>query len=435
MSVAPRSVPGEHLGVTFPTSVKELLLQGPAFLTEAFHAAGSLLLDNRVTAITDWREVALGGMGRKLAFTVAYERPDPTLHTDLFAKFPRDFGDPLRDVFSEWMAPEIRFALLSRDPVFPIRVPRCYFADFDPATMSGLLITEQIPYGRDGIELCPDKAADYELADPLVHYQAVTRAMARLAAHQRLGSFGDRIDVAFPIEAAGHELRPQVEAAEMRAGMTGLKRFAEQYPQLFDDGLGEAALLQSIADNALMLLELAPQIVDWIGAQRDYLGLCHSNLNLDNGWFWRDGTGELEVGLLDWGNVGQMPFARAIIGMICCAETDFVRAHRDGLIDLFADEFQRHSAASLDPAILKLTVKLALPLLALGWMGDIGPLIETMVPDLATVPDRFDPRIRNDVVVRSQLRGLMIILSEWRANDVGGMLRAIAAGTPIEQLA
>ena len=430
-------VPGDFLGVMFPTSIEELLARGPAFLTQAFHASGSLAADNRVVAITRSREVILGGMGRKLEISVDYERAESGLGTDLFIKFQRDFGDPLRAVFGPWMAPEIRFALLSRRPDFPITVPRCYFADFHAESVSGLLITERIAYGQNGIEPCPTKGADYELADALPRYQAITRAMARLAAHHRLGGFGDSVERAFPVEPAadGHAQGLTLSVETLREKMGEVRAFARAYPQLFCDGLDDPDFLRSVSEDAELVLELEPMISRYVREQTDYFGLCHPNLNLDNAWFWRDAGGNLQVGLLDWGNVGQMNFAQAIIGMICCAETAFLRDHRAGLIQLFVDEFERQSEIRLDVGKLAYLIKLTLPLQVVPWIIDIPALIESLTPDLASVRDRFDPRIKEEIVARNQLQGLMVMLNEWRDCDFGGILRALAAGHPIDSLA
>jgi len=428
---------GDLLGTAFPTSIEALLAQGPDFLTQAFHAAGSLDEDNRVVAINTSREVVLGGMGRKLELSVTYERPDCNLHNDLFIKFQRDFQDPLRAVFAPWMAPEIRFALFSRQPNFPITVPKCYFADFHADSLSGVLITERIAYGHDGIERSPTKAADYELADPLPRYRALTRAMARLAAHHRNGGFGGDVERAFPVIASGHghgngsTLTPET----LREKMSALRDFAARYPQLFSDGLGDPDFLRSLSEDAEIFLQVEATISTYLVKQTDYFGLCHPNLNLDNAWFWTDAQGELQVGLLDWGNVGQIAFARAIIGMISCAETEFLRTHRDGLIQLFVDEFSSRSGVTIEAAKLAHLVKLTLPVLALPWIVEIPQLIERMTPDLVSVSDRFDPRIKNELVVRSQLQGLMVALSAWREGHFGDLWRAIAAGRPIDDLA
>ena len=107
----PLQVTGDLLGLPFPTSIESLIEQGPEFLTLAFRAGGALSEDNRVTAINTLEEFFAGGMGRKLLLSVEYETPDDALHTELFLKFPRDFGDPLRELFSPLMEPEIRFEI------------------------------------------------------------------------------------------------------------------------------------------------------------------------------------------------------------------------------------------------------------------------------------------------------------------------------------
>ena len=89
-------VRGDSLGLDIPAHGEALRAGGPAFLTQAFRAAGAIPLDNRVTAITAFREIAGGSTGRKLLLSVHYERPSPELHTELFVKFSRDFDDPLR---------------------------------------------------------------------------------------------------------------------------------------------------------------------------------------------------------------------------------------------------------------------------------------------------------------------------------------------------
>jgi hypothetical protein len=52
------------------------------------------------------------------ALSVAYDGAD--LPTELFAKFSRDFDDPRRDNGRTQMEFEVRFALLSQTPRFPI---------------------------------------------------------------------------------------------------------------------------------------------------------------------------------------------------------------------------------------------------------------------------------------------------------------------------
>jgi hypothetical protein len=423
----PRLVRGDLLGVEFPTSIEALLAEGPRFLTAAFRAAGALEPDNEVTAITEATEVFTGGMGRKLLLSVAYARPAPVLHQDLFVKFPRDFGDPLRDLFGPLMAPEVRFALLSRRDGFPIQVPKCYFADYHAASVSGLLITERIAYGRNGIEPCPTKAADYEIADPLPHYRAMTRSMARLAAHHRAGLFGPEIDREFPFdpEAADAGARIPYTAEQLDEKLAKLQAFAQRFPQLFSDGLGDPEFLDRFVADAPLVLEAESAIRAFLQHQPECIALCHWNMNIDNAWFWTDAAGELRTGLLDWGSVGQMNLAQAFFGMTCAAETGFLDAHRDDLIRLLAEEYRQGGGPELDPGKLAYMIKLATALLGIAWILDAPSLVEQMIPDLDTIRDRFDPRIKENFLARCQLQLLMVFLNEWRAGDIGAAVRAL----------
>jgi len=72
------------------------------------------------------------------------------------------------------MESEILFASLSREPGFPITVPCTQFADYHRGTGTGLLISEQIHFGADGIERQYHKCLDYEMPEPLNHYHALT---------------------------------------------------------------------------------------------------------------------------------------------------------------------------------------------------------------------------------------------------------------------
>jgi hypothetical protein len=151
----PFVVTGAQLGVPFPTNIESLGEQGARFLTAAFRASGAIAADNAVSEITRFEEFFGGGAGRKLRLGVRYAKLESGLHEDLFVKFPRNFGDPLRDLFSHLMESETRLALLSRSAEFPVPVPRCYFADYDPVSRSGILITGTATWTTHGFAAEP----------------------------------------------------------------------------------------------------------------------------------------------------------------------------------------------------------------------------------------------------------------------------------------
>lgn len=421
----PSVVTGDLLGVPFPTTIEPLQALGVQFLTDAFHATGVLDPDNRVTAITEFTEFFGGGMGRKLLLSVEYEKDAPNLHRQLFAKFPRNFGDPLRELFGPLMEPEVRFSLLSRREGFPIAVPKCYFADYHAASTSGILITERIAYGEGNIEPAHDKCLDYELSNPLAHYRALTCTMARLAAYHKAGKFGVAIEQQFPFDPDKVDIGARIPytAEQLQVKLDKLLTFATEYPRFFPDQLGARDFLQRFAEDAPLVLAHEMEIRAYLNHQRDYITLCHWNMNLDNAWFWIDDEGETRAGLLDWGSVAQMNLAGAFYGMTCAAEAGFLNQHRRDLMRLFVDEYARHGGPAIDVEELAFLYKLSVAVLGIAWILDAPSLVEAQIPDLQEVKDRFDPKLRDNFLARAQLQLLIVLLNEWRAEDVGGALR------------
>ena len=414
----------------FPTSIEALLAMGPDFLTDAFRASGVLANDNAVVAITGVEEFFGGGMGRKLLLTVAYRTPSPDLHCALFAKFPRDFGDPLRDLFTPIMASEVRFALLSRQPDFPIEVARCYFADYDAALPSGLLITERVAFGHDGIEPAHDKCLDDQLGDPYPYYHELTRAMATLAARQKTGQLGD-LETSFPYRPNDDDgSRIPYDRAGLDRKIDALAHFATDAPQLLQAELGDAGFIEGFAAEACLALELEDGIRAYLAHDRDYVALCHWNMNIDNAWFRRDEAGGLHAGLLDWGSVGQMNMAQAFFGMTCAAEIDFLNTHRADLLRHLVVTYRAEGGPAIDFATLDRMVKLATALLGLAWILDAPSVIAQQLPTYATASDRHDPMIRDDFLVRAQLQILNNFLNAWASDGIGDALRAFAADHP-----
>ncbi|MCB5945545.1 hypothetical protein [Acidocella sp. KAb 2-4] len=423
----PHAVTGDMLGMAFPPTIERLLEHGPAFLTAAFRRTGAIAPDNEVTAVTGAREFFGGGMGRKLLLDVSYRLPGPL--TELFVKFPRDFGDPLRPLFGPLMEPEVRFALLSRQPAFPIRVPECYFADYNADTTSGILITERIAYGRGPVEPAHDKCLDYQLAAPLEHYRALTETMARLAAGHKAGRLGADVSAQFPFHPGRLDMGSRIPytSAQLAEKLAKLREFAAAMPQLFQDGLGDAAFLADVAEAAPLVLEQEQAIRDYLDADMDYVALCHWNMNLDNAWFERNAEG-LSAGLLDWGCVGQMNLAQAFYGMTCAAETSFLAQHRAALLGSFVERYRAYGGPELSLEKLAFMLKLAVAVLGIAWILDVPSLVEAHVPDLASVKDRHDPRLRDVFLARAQLQLLMVFLHEWRAGNLPAAVEALAAG-------
>ena len=158
-------------------------------------------------------------------------RPQPGLHTELFVKFSRDFDNPIRDRGKTQMEPEVRFASLSRVAGFPIAVPRALFGDYDRQTGTGILITERIEFGSNGIERQYHKCLDYEMPQPLEHYRALLTAVARLAGTHRAGRLPADLTAHFPldVQAATVGNRTPLSPDALDRRLTQLAEFAETH--------------------------------------------------------------------------------------------------------------------------------------------------------------------------------------------------------------
>ena len=77
---------GDLLGHDFPIHLEALRTAGPAFLTRAFRATGSISANDSVAAITKLEPFSGGSTGRKAVLSVTYEHPDPRLPGHLFVK-------------------------------------------------------------------------------------------------------------------------------------------------------------------------------------------------------------------------------------------------------------------------------------------------------------------------------------------------------------
>lgn len=422
-------VTGDALGLRLPTHAGALREGGASFLTEAFRASGALAADNRVTRITQCEECPGGSTGRKLLLAVEYARCAAGLHRDLFVKFSRDFDDPIRDRGRTQMELEIRFAQLSRMSGFPIAVPVCYYADYHAASGTGVLITQRIGFGREGIERHYDKCRDDELPEPLAHYQALLTAVARLAGAHKAGRLPAGISEQFPFDPSRLTVgeRAPYTAKQLQNRVARYAEFALAHPALLPTNLRTPAFIVRLSEEVVRFPEHERAIRANLGSRPEFVALCHWNANVDNAWFWRGGQGQLECGLMDWGCVSQMNVAMAIWGALSAADTALWDRHLDELLALFVAEFRRCGGPALDLAVLKQQLMLYVALMGLTWLLDAPAYLRMLVPDLADVQSRHDPRIRDNEAARTQLQMLTTFLNLWETQDFGGVLREILA--------
>jgi len=413
---APDWVEGDHLGLKIPAHVDALRSEAEAFLTRAFQASGVLADNNSVCAVTRLEECPGGSTGRKFHLAVQYAKSSADLHTELFIKFSRDFDDRIRDQAKSQLEPEVRLALLSRSPGFPIVVPVCYFADYNAASGTGMLITQSIAFGKHGLEPMYEKCLDYTMPEPLAHYQAIFRNLGKLAGTHKSGHIEDSVAKHFPYVAAeqslNHPIRYSLEQLQRR--VEKLSELAAHYPKLLPANITSPAFIAQLSREIPVFLQQESAIKQYLQSQPDYIALIHWNANIDNAWFWRDETGQLQCGLLDWGSVNQMNIGLALWGALSAAETSMWNEHMDMLLALFIEEFSNVGGPRLNIEELKRQMFLAAAMMSLSWLMDAPAMIKKQIPGLAEGADRFDPAIKASEAARTQLLMLTNFLNLWQ---------------------
>ena len=327
-----RWVTGDQSGLSFPADPATFRDAGVPFLTNAFRTP--------VSEITRCEDVTGGSTGRKMLLDVEYPDPQCGLHRELFVKFSRDFDDPVRDRGKVQMESEVKFASLSLAPGFPIVVPRTLFADYHRATGTGILISERIPFGTNGIEPQYHKCLDYEMPRPADHYRALLTAIARLAGAHRSGRLPAHLTDEFPVDlrAAAVGEPPPLTPDRLHRRVTRLAEFADAYPGLLPDNVRSPGFLDRLAIEAPQVLQNEAAIWHRLAEATDYIALSHWNANVDNAWFWTGADGVLCCGLMDWGCVSQLNVAMAIWGAMSAAEIDMWDDHFDEFLELFCNE-------------------------------------------------------------------------------------------------
>jgi len=428
----PEPVRGDATGLAIPADPAALQAAGAEFLTRAFQHFGTLSADNRVVRITRLEDFAGGNSGHKLLLSVEYARAEQGLHTDLFVKFSRDFTDAFRDRRRHELAAEVRLATLSRLPAFPIRVPAACFADFHHESGTGILITERIAFGSGRIEPLRAKCMDHEIGDPLPYYMATVTALARLAAAHKSGALSPQVDTLFPFDPQASATDTPIPWTEqqVREQVARYQTFATRYPQLLPANVRSEEFMVRLEHEAVRFLRHEATIKQFLHSQPDYIALCHWNTNIDNAWFWRDDSGELQCGLLDWGMVRQMNVGYALWGGVCGASLNVWDGHLDELLTRYISELHLQGGPQLDLVQLRLHLDLSVALLGLALMLDVPALVLARLPEVTRAQGPLDPIMHENEIARSFLHVFTAFLNLWQTHDFGASLdRLLSQGS------
>lgn len=417
-------VRGDATGMEMPAHPQSFEAMGLQFLTRAFRAFGSLPEGNRLKRILDCEPCTGGSTGKKLTLTVEYEIPDPSLDNELFVKFSRDFDDEIRDLQKGEMESEVHLAQLSRHPAFPITVPKTYFADFESATGTGMMITSRIRFGENGIEPHRAKCMDHELANPLEYYRAIFKALGRLVATHKSGQLSPDVEQIFPfkVNAALAQDKIPYDEISLRAQLDRFVALATNAPQLFPAHVLTSEFIAKFKEEAVRFLEHETAVKRYLHTNADYVALCHWNANIDNAWFWRNADGELNCGLFDWGRVRQLNLAYSLWGCLLGAPLEIWDDHLDELLQLFIAEICEGGGPALSSDELKLQLNLYVAMIGLAAALCAPDRILLRLPEAVTATGPRDPIFRGSPQAHNFLHLFTNFLNLWARQDFGRSL-------------
>jgi hypothetical protein len=424
-------VRGDDTGLKIPAHGDALRSVGGSFLTKAFHRFGSLPPDNRVTRINRFEPCLIGSTGQKWFLSIVYAHPQPSLPTELFVKFSRDFTDGIRDRRRNELASEIRLAALSRIAGFPINVPAACFGDFHRESGTGVLITERISFGTGDIEPLHRKCLDHELEHPLAYYRAIVSVLARLAAAHKSGRLGTHVDALFPFDPVAAALDDPIPYDEPQLGelVARYAAFAETCPRLLPKNIASAQFIARLERDAVLFKRHEATIKQFLHADGDFVALSHFNAHIDNAWFWRDPSGVLQCGLLDWQRARQMNVAYALWGALSGAGLEIWANHLDELLELFSGELHAGGGPRLDVAGLKLHMGLYAATMGLAGMMEVPRIVLFRLPEAAEATGPLDPMFEENESARGFLHVFTVLLNFWETHDFGaGLERVLREG-------
>ncbi|HWI44124.1 MAG TPA: hypothetical protein VNS81_10925 [Nocardioides sp.] len=420
-----RWVRGVQHDLLIPADLPTLLEGGPASLTAAFRAAGVLAEDNAVNEVLAAEEFEAGGTGKKAILRVAYAAPAPGLPEELFIKFSRNFDNELWDRARFLMLSEVSVAQLASAPGFPVPVPAVMFADVEPESATGLIVTERIPFGRDGIEPHHPKCLDHEIADPVEHYAAILRGLARLSGAHRAGRLPEA-DKRFPFDRKRAEpwFGRAIDLETLTRRAVRMFDFVERHPQLFPPNVRDPGLREQFLRDLPDVIAARDAITSRLLDNPDFVAFAHWNANIDNCWFDRGPDGVLRAGFLDWANAGQLSVAQSICGAISGAEPRVWDEHLDHLLALYIVEYAAHGGPRLDLTELRLHVLLVVAT-GVGHATGAAAALPREIDDLDAVTDARDPVFLAHENARIQLHMTTQMLNVWQTRHLGEIVRSL----------
>jgi len=157
----------------------------------------------------------------------------------------------------------------------------------------------------------------------------------------------------------------------------------------------------------------------------EHTGMMHSNLQSDNGYFWRNAKGEMDCGIIDWGGLGPRPVITTFLGCVTSALGEVMDAHEDGWIDCWINEYWKECGIWCDFGELKRQWHLGMLSNIRGYGTNIQAEIYRQVPEeeWATITSIMDERVVGQWNARCYAFMIFHMLKyfyiQWKRNGTG----------------
>lgn len=435
-----RTAPGMIYGLDFPWSPELLIEFGPKWLTRAFRAAGTLSSSNRVVSVVLEKTIKVtgGNNAGKFLFEVEYANFDVSLDTKLFAKVPFAVNKATENdrisssVYKQTMdLYEINtYRLL--EACLPMKTPKYYFGDISNATTNYILITARIPFaefaGKRKGDLRPfeiegpyDKCKDHLLrGDQQEYYTLLVQSIAKVAGLHKSGKFA-REDV---LEASlggcvkqDWGMNPDAPTGEnpvmvKRKLDAAVKFFSDTARHLFPAYAANEDFQQKFVNTMMKWSAYQTEVAYWKVSMPDHVALGHANLNADNAYYWRDNDGKLDCGVFDWGGFGQTNIGHKIWWTFNCADFDQFKANYKQHLATFISTYATHGGPTIDEGVLSMALLLTTLENAYYMVASVPNCFKMCaLSEWATIKDRHDPRVADDIDGKSTLRTTLTVLN------------------------
>jgi len=356
---------GDMYGLPFPQTPEELLWDekfGAAWLTKAFHAAGTLPKDNAVKSIPWGVRFEGGGSGPKARFYVEYEKPAEDLDTILFVKMPHPLWENQQQRFVEegqykfgdnWGGEISFYRFLS--PHVPFPCPKYYFGDLSRESTEAILINACVEWPEGGkTEFAPyevfppcGKCEDYTLTNPHEYYYAIMRRLGTFTGLAKANKLGPELD---KINWYNLTTRTDVNAVPGFPGTeNALRTFIEAVvPHWFPSDVKAPKTLDKFVKRFAEVQANYQAIADFLYEDPLYIGLFHQNGNTDNCYFYKAEDGTIEAGILDWGSTAAMSFGSGFMGSTISGLAEMLAEHDDKLVQVWVDAYHAQGAPKVD---------------------------------------------------------------------------------------